>query len=201
MSIGVIRTVQVAFREQRQKILNSLARLTPSRIVNGTSVTLTAAAAHAGSFGLSSALGDPLFGGFQGVRLPPLAATGISITVDNHLEEIWTTHSLKAWPQRQRENSFPQALASSGRTVSGSLRYSTAIDPWIVAERLAGPSALNGGGLVVNFGPCQVTLSEIAWQPSKIDARVEDKPARSLDWTLVAETSDVMPPLEYARQL
>jgi hypothetical protein len=201
MALTIDRGIQPDARAARAAILESFAAQPPARVVGGGSVTLSPSSAASGAFGLSSALGDPLFGGYQGLAMPPLSVTGISITVDNHLTEIWTTHSLlQNGSQAQRQNSFPQALASDGRTISGKIDYTTAIDAWVVAERLPGPSALAGGGLTVDYGCCAVSMPEMAWSPSSGDAEAADKPSRSLDWTMVAEGREDMPPLTFTTQ-
>ena len=150
--------------------------------------------ANSGDFGLASAIQNPIMEGFQGNNLLSAAFTGFSITIDNQLQEVYTAHSLSNDPEiRQMENSYPFALVSQGRKISGSLRYKTPIAPWAVLEKMAGPSSLNGGGMEVDFSDCVIRLPEIAWSPSTSNGDVKSDQTRELNWSLVSETYDSSP--------
>lgn len=197
-ALGLHRDRQVQMRAQSAALRTAFQRKPPSSLQITPSVRVTPLSANAGDFGLAGALGHPLFAGFQGLALPSALLTGFSITIDNQLEEIYTAHSVSLDARtRQRENSLPYALAAQGGRVSGKLSYKGSIEPWALAERLAGPSSLNGGGLRVNFGTFQISLRELAWQPSTSDGNAEGDQTREVAWTLLSETFDASPYLEY----
>ena len=157
-SLSLLRGYQAPLRAIRGTVQSKVAHAPPVRVIEGYAVRISSISAAQGTFGLSAALGDDLFAGWQGLRLESVIVSGISITVDNNLTETWTAHSLDFTnPTRQRRNTHPFALFSGGRTISGKIRYRAPIDPWIVAERLSGPSSLAGGGLVVDYGSFKIT--------------------------------------------
>lgn len=199
VALSVIRSPQIGLRAAQPDLVAAAGAQPPVRVVNAYQVTVASCAAEVGLFGLASAIGDPLVSGYQGLVLPSVLITGVSITVDNRIKPIFTNQSLSDDDgERQRENSLPFTLASEGRTVSGKLSYLSPLKAWQVAERLAGPSSRNGGGLQIDYGTCRLTMPEIAWAPSSGEGEVEGKQTRSLTWTLVADQFLAMPPLEYS---
>ena len=197
-ALRMFRDRQIDLRAERTRIQNEWATLDPIRLVHGFGVRIEAASALAKTFGLSSALGEPLFGGYQGLGLPDCVVTGISITVDNRLKEVYAAHSMARDKQkRQRENCYPWALVSEGRVISGKLTYRAPLDAWLVAERIAGPSALNGGGLKINYGPFSIALSELAWSPSSSQEAAENEMERTLEFVMISDGHNTMPRLEH----
>ncbi len=199
-ALNLFRDRQVDLRSYRDAILSAWAKKPIGRVADSLSASITTTSAQSGNFGLSSSLGHPLFTGFQGLNLPSVIVTGISITISNNLQEVYTAHSRKTGRSRQQENSFPFALASEGRSIEGTIKYRSSLDPWAVAERLSGPSALADGGLKVNYGSCMITIPELAWAPSASESKVDGEQNRTLNWSMVAEGYDDMPRLEYNDQ-
>ena len=190
------RAQQIDLRAQQQSILTAFSRSVPSRKLDPMLIQIRSESANAGAFGLADATDHPLFAGFQGLSLSS-TVTGFSITIDNQLQEVYTAHSLATDPAvRQMENSLPFALVSQGRKVSGTMRYKSPIAPWTLAERLAGPSSINGGGLEVDYGDFVIRLPELAWSPSTSEGDVKSDQTRELQWTLLSENYDVFPELE-----
>ena len=190
------RAQQIELRTQQQGILTAFSRSVPSRKLDPMQIRIRSEAANAGAFGLADATDHPLFAGFQGLSISS-TVTGFSITIDNQLQEVYTAHSLATDPDvRQRENTLPFALVSQGRKVSGTLRYKSPIAPWTLAERLAGPSSLNGGGLEVDYGDFVIRLPELAWSSSTSEGDVKSDQTRELQWTLLSESYDAFPELE-----
>ena len=167
------------------------------RILNGSHVALSPLSGHSGTFGLATALGDPIFRGFQGLNFPPISVTGFSINIDNHITEMRTAHSMKTGTGRIRENAFPYALVSGGRTISGKITYIGPVEPWALVERLAGPSSL-ASGLFVDYGPFSLSIPEIGWSPSSGEGKVGNPQTHTLDWTMVAESYDAIPYMEFS---
>jgi hypothetical protein len=164
-------------------------------------VKLSLSTANTGNFGLATALGDPIMSGFQGQEISDFVIIGVSLTIENNLKEVYTAHSINLNVQkRRRENSYPYALVSEGRTISGKIRYRSPIDFWSNLERIAGPSSINGGGLQIDFGNFKITMNEIAWQPSTGDGNMQTQ-NREISFTMVAETRNEMPLLEFSEQV
>jgi hypothetical protein len=194
-SLRIKRSTQIDLRSEYVDLMTSFSRVTPPlRKVDPMMIQIKPLSANSGDFGLASAIQNPIMEGFQGNNLLSAAFTGFSITIDNQLQEVYTAHSLSNDPEiRQMENSYPFALVSQGRKISGSLRYKTPIAPWAVLEKMAGPSSLNGGGMEVDFSDCVIRLPEIAWSPSTSNGDVKSDQTRELNWSLVSETYDSSP--------
>jgi len=200
-TLNLIRSKQVALRSAREELLTAAAKLGTGRIINGTDVSISNLAAAEGAFGLPTAVGDTIFGGYQGLEIHPITVTSLSLTVDNHLVEIHSSHSLETGTARFRENRMPFALASEGRTISGKITYKSSLEPWAVAERLSGSSSLANGGLIVDFSSFNFEMPEIAWKISSSTGDVNSEEERTLEWTMVAENYDAMPLMGYSEQV
>jgi hypothetical protein len=196
-ALKIKRATQIDLRSEYTDLMTAFSRITPPiRKVDPMMIQIKPLSANSGNFGLATAIQNPLMEGFQGSNLLSTAFTGFSITIDNQLQEVYTSHSLSNDPEiRQMENSYPFALVSQGRKISGSLKYKNPIAPWAALERLAGPSSLNGGGMEVDFSDCVIRLPEIAWSPSTSNGDVKSDQTRELKWSLVSETYDSSPVL------
>lgn len=179
-----------------------------SHIVNGSTIRISPASSKSGAFGLSTPLGDDWFKGYQSLRLP-VNITGLTITIENKLVDAYALHSISLERSvRQRENSFPYAIVSEGRKISGNIKYISPLNPIGVMERLAGPSALvttkdplDGslvtGGLIVDFGGFKLTLPELVWSPSSSSSKISEFQDRTINWALVSDGERIaMPELE-----
>lgn len=199
--INTFRQQQIDLRGVRQTLLTSMSKKGPGREIYGSEITISSTAPTSGEFGLGVALGNELFGGYQGVAIHPITVTGVSVVIDNHLNDLYTSHSTASTiAARNEENNHPLALYSDGRTVSGKITYKSPLEAWAVLERLAGPSSINNGGLIINFGSFMITMNQIAWQPSQSSGKADGDEERTLEWTMLAENYDDMPRLEYATQ-
>jgi hypothetical protein len=200
-ALGVYRDKQIDLANNREQVINNFSITNdPERIINGTNVKLQLASANSGNFGLPTALGDNLFAGFQGLDFADFVVTGVSLTIDNQLKEIYSNHSLKSNVQsRRRENAYPYALYSEGRLITGKIKYRSPIDFFANLERLAGPSSINGGGLTIDYGNFKITLSEIAWEPSTGESNLESL-NREINFTMISENRNSMPSLEFSEQ-
>lgn len=199
--IHTFRQAQVDLREVRQTLLTQLTRKPIGRLIFGSEITISSTAASGGTFGLGEPLDNELFAGYQGTSIFPITITGVSLIVDNQLQDAHTLHSkLTDKSKRHDENNRPLTLYSEGRKITGTITYKSPLESWAVLERLAGPSSVNNGGLVINFGSFKVTLNQLAWRPSKGDGKADAEVERTLEWSMLAETYDDMPTLEYVTQ-
>jgi hypothetical protein len=200
--LNIFRDKQIDLLSRRQALISEVFKIhDPTRIVNGLNIKLSLSDANTGNFGLATALGDPIMSGFQGQAISDFVITGVSLSIENNLKEVYTAHSINLNVQkRRRENSYPYALVSEGRTISGKIRYRSPVDFWSNLERIAGPSSINGGGLQIDFGNFKITMNEIAWQPSTGDGNMQTQ-NREISFTMVAETRNEMPLLEFSEQV
>lgn len=201
-ALRIFRDRQIDIKDKINNIVDNIFKYhSPNRVINGTNVKVSLISGLSGTFGIPTALGDPLFSGLQGLGINDFTIVGVSFTIDNQLKEIYTSHSINRNVQlRRRENSYPFALSSEGRKITGKIKYRSSIDFWKVMERLAGPSSLNGGGLVIDFGSFKITMPEIAWQPSTSSSDMQTV-TREVNFTMISETVDGMPILEFSDQV
>lgn len=199
--LKTFRKQQIDLKSVQQSLLTAMSKKGMGRLIFGSEISLSSTSPDSGNFGLGVALGNDLFGGYQGLSIHPITITGISMTIDNHLADVYTTHSLSQnQTKRNEENSIPMSLYSEGRTISGTITYKSTLDAWAVLERLAGPSSINKGGLIINFGAFQVVVNQVAWSPSKSTGKIDGDVDRKLEWSMLAENYDDMPRLDYSYQ-
>lgn len=200
-ALKVYRDKQIDLMSNRQEIINNFSKINnPLRIISGTNVKIGISTSNSGNFGLLTPLGDDLFSGFQGLDIPEFLITGISLTIDNQLKEIYSNHSLNPDVQlRRRENLYPYALYSEGRLITGKIKYRSPIDFFSNIERLAGPSSINSGGVTIDYGNFKITMNELAWEPSTGDGNLETQ-TREINFTMLSETRNSMPILEFTEQ-
>lgn len=199
--IHTFRQAQIDLREARQTLLTQLTRKPIGRLIFGSEIVISSTNNTDGTFGLGEPLNNELFAGYQGTSIFPITVTGVSLVIDNQLQDAHTLHSLLTdKSKRHDDQNRPLALYSDGRNITGTITYKSPMESWAVLERLAGPSSINNGGLVINFGSFKVTLNQLAWRPSKGDGKADAEVERTLEWSMLAETFDDMPALEYATQ-
>jgi hypothetical protein len=197
-SLRLWRDKQIDLRTQQKNILTAFSTLPPTRKIDPMLITINPKSANIGNFGLATPQNHPLFAGFQGLDYSS-TVTGISITIDNQIQEIYAAHSLSNDPSiRQLENSYPFALVSQGRKISGTLRYKSPIAPFTLMERLAGPSSINGGGIEINYSDFVISLPEIAWSLSTSEGDVKSDQSREIQWTMISENYDEFPELKFS---
>jgi hypothetical protein len=196
------------WRSNQVDILSSFNTLTAQRAtqifrtVEGIAVTTSSGTETipTGQFGLAFPTDDRLFSGFEGLDLPSLGITSSTITIDNAIREVYTPHStLSSFKDRQRDQSYPYALVSDGRKISGRIDYITPIDPWQVAERLTASSKVNGGGVTLDYGCCKVVIPDVVWKASSSHAEASSEAqTRYVEWFMVSDDYNSMPYLEYS---
>lgn len=200
-ALNIYRDRQMDMKNRKQELISNVFSInSPNRIINGTMVKLSLSSYNSGNFGLPTALGDQIVAGFQGLQINNFTIVGVTLTIENQLKEIYTSHSINRDVQlRRRENTYPYALASEGRIISGKIRYRSPIDFWSNFEKIAGPSSINGGGLSIDFGSFSITMNEIAWQPSTDEGNMTSQ-NREISFTMVAENRNAMPVLDFSQQ-
>jgi len=201
-ALRIFRDRQIDLYASKESLKSQMFKIhDPTRVVNGTNVKIYLSNAATGSFGLAAALGDPILSGFQGLQIPEFTVTGVTLTINNQLKEVYTAHSISRDLQtRRRENAYPYALVSEGRVITGTIRYRSPIDFWSNLEKIAGPSSLNGGGLTIDFGNFKIVMDEIAYQPSTGDGDMQTQ-NREISFTMLSETKNGMPLLLFSDQV
>jgi hypothetical protein len=91
------------------------------------------------------------------------------------------------YEERANNNLLPWAYYSEGRKVSGEINYTSPMNPFLLADKLAGPGSINKGGLVYNFGPFYITFDEVVWSPDNSEASVDSNHTKVLKWSIARQ--------------
>ena len=121
----------------------------------------------------------------------------LTLTLDNQLEPVYTLHSIH--PDkfvRFRENLKPYALISNGRKIEGVIKYISPISPYTLAEKLAGPSSINNGGIEVDFGVFKIIFDEVVWSGSKGSSPLSENQTKEIKFSVVTEKLNKIPTLD-----
>jgi hypothetical protein len=165
--------------------------------LNGSIVQIMSVNMVTGDYGMGAVLGNNLVSGNQTIDLPLNLITGITITIENNLQNIYTLHSLKSdLEEKRQENMYPFALVSTGRRISGNITYRHPIDPFVFAEKISGPSGIGNNGMAINFDTFKIIMPQILWSPSTGTGKVNEYQERTLDWVMAADNFNSMPILE-----
>lgn len=198
MSLNIYRDKQLEIKSVVSELLGKYARdMAIGQILNGSLVQILPVDTVSGTYGMGSLLGDNLVSGNQTIDLPLNLITGITITIENNLRNMYSLHSLKNdLVQKRRENIYPFALISEGRRISGNITYRHSIDAFAFAEKLSGPSGIGNKGLAVSFDTFKIIMPQILWSPSTGTGKVNEYQERTLDWVMGADYYNSMPILE-----
>ena len=168
------------------------------RSLMGNEVRINNTSYTSGGFGLTTnAYGHPFFQGFQGLGTTSFLVQEVTLTLDNQLEPVYSLHSIH--PDRYvrfRENLKPYALVSNGRKIEGTIKYISPISPYALAEKLAGPSSINNGGIEIDFGVFKITFDEVVWSGSKGSSPLSESQTKEIKFSVVTEKLNKIPTLD-----
>lgn len=195
---------QSEVRDMRDSLQSSFSSQPPARLVGHGGVTVSSMASPQWSFGLAEPGDDPAFRGFQGLDLEPTSISEITLRVENAIKPVHTLHALGAEPMlalytpvsRERLNSFPFALAVESRQVTGTISYKAPIEPWALAERLAGPSGAGQNGVRYALDTFAMEFPNVVWAPSQGDGRVKEPQERKVQWTMITDAYQAFPEIQ-----
>jgi hypothetical protein len=196
--LNVNRQYQIDVNNNFDTLASNVAKYKVYRGLQGSEVRINNTSFTAGGFGLTTvAYGHPFFQGFQGIGTTSFLVQEFTLTLENQLEPIYTLHSIN--PDRDvrfRENLKPYALVSNGRKIEGTIKYISPISPYTLAEKLAGPSSINNGGIEVDFGVFKITFDEVVWSGSKADSPLSDSQTKEIKFSVVTEKLNKIPTLD-----
>jgi len=196
--LNVNRQYQIDVNNNFDTLASNVAKYKVYRGLQGSEVRINNTSFTAGGFGLTTnAYGHPFFQGFQGIGTTSFLVQEFTLTLENQLEPIYTLHSIN--PDRYvrfRENLKPYALVSNGRKIEGTIKYLSPISPYTLAEKLAGPSSINNGGIEVDFGVFKITFDEVVWSGSKADSPLSDSQTKEIKFSVVTEKLNKIPTLD-----
>jgi hypothetical protein len=183
------RKYQKNFLTDFDTIVNNVNNRRPNYLLSSSLVRLEFSDTDLGYFGLGRATQSKLFRGFQEYDIRDFEINEMSLTISNNLQAVY---SLNAKSNNQindfNKNLQPFAHYSNGRSITGSITYSSPIKPWLFAEKLSGISSINKNGIRFNFGPFELNLPEIVWTPESSSSSVENVQTKKLSWSVVNKT-------------
>ena len=196
-------------REYQKNILENFSSLVedinnrrPNYLLNGTQVSIQSTRDNSGTFGLGSAKDSKLFRGFQEQLIRDFEINEVTLDFSNNLQPIYTLNSKKNNKiENFNKNLQPYAYFSNGRSITGSIKYSSPIKPWLFAEKLSGSSSINKNGLIIDFGPFKLTLPEIAWTPENSTSSVTEVQQKNVSFSVISNKIFFDPYLEPTGEL
>jgi hypothetical protein len=196
--LNVNRQYQIDVNDNFDTLASNVSKYKVYRSLQGSEVRINNTTYTAGGFGLTTnAYGHPFFQGFQGIGTTSFLVQEFTLTLDNSLEPVYALHSIN--PDsfvRFRENLKPYGLVSNGRKIEGTIKYISPISPYTLAEKLAGPSSINNGGIEVDFGVFKITFDEVVWSGSKADSPLSDSQTKEIKFSVVTEKLNKIPTLD-----
>ena len=198
--LNVNRQFQIDVDSNFDTLASNVSKYKVYRGLQGSEVRINNTSYTAGGFGLTTvAFGHPFFQGFQGIGTTSFLVQEFTLTIENQLEPVYSLHSINPDKYvRFRENLKPYALISNGRKIEGIIKYISPISPYALAEKLAGPSSINNGGIEVDFGVCKITFDEVVWSGSKASSPISDSQTKEIKFSVVTEKLVKTPTLDYS---
>lgn len=171
-----------------ETILTNVNDRKPNFLINGSQVSIENSRIESSEFTLGDIKNSPLFRGYQESLIRDFEVNSFEINFDNNLQAVYSLNAKSnSFDKNFIKNLQPYAYYSNGRNISGSIKYSSPLKPWLFAEKLAGPPSLNKQDLIVNFGPFKLTLPEIVWSPDSSESSVEEVHKKSVSFTVATE--------------
>jgi hypothetical protein len=196
--LNINRQYQIDVSNNFDTLASNVSKYKVLRSLQGSEVRINNTSFTAGGFGLTTnAFGNPFFQGFQGIGTTSFLVQEFTLTLENQLEPVYSLHSIH--PDkfvRFRENLKPYALVSNGRKIEGTIKYISPISPYALAEKLAGPSSINNGGIEIDFGVFKITFDEVVWSGSKASSPLSDSQTKEIKFSVVTEKLNKIPTLD-----
>jgi len=185
------RKYQKNFFNNFDTIMSNINNRKPNYLLNSSLVTVSNSQSSTSNFtfNLGDAKTSKLFHGFQEYDLRDFEITEMTIDIKNNLEPVYSLNSKSSDnTENFNKNLQPYAYYSNGRSISGTVKYNSPMKPWLLAERLSGPSNINKSGILFNFGPFTLELPQITWTPDSTNSTVESVQNKSISWSVVVDS-------------
>jgi hypothetical protein len=193
------RKYQKNFFSDLDSIVEKINDRRPNYLINGATVSLSSGQNSNTEyrFNLGDATTSKLFHGFEEYDMYDFEITEVTLNIKNDLQPVYSLNSKSSDNTTNfNKNLQPYAYYSNGRSISGTIKYNSPMKPWLVAERLSGQSAINKGGIVINFGPFKLELPDITWTPDSTNSSMEQVQNKSVSFTVATDDLDFAPYLK-----
>jgi len=185
------RKYQKNFFNNFDTIISNINDRKPNYLLNSTLVSVSNSQASTSNytFNLGDAKTSKLFHGYQEYDLRDFEIVEMTIDFKNNLEPVYSLNSKSSdTTENFNKNLQPYAYYSNGRTISGTVKYNSPMKPWLLAERLSGPSNINKSGIKFDFGPFTLELPQVTWSPDSSNSSVDNVQSHSISWSVVVDS-------------
>jgi hypothetical protein len=185
------RKYQKNFFNNFDTIMSNINDRKPNYLLNSTLVSVSNSQASTSNytFNLGDAKTSKLFHGYQEYDLRDFEIVEMTIDFKNNLEPVYSLNSKSSdTTENFNKNLQPYAYYSNGRTISGTVKYNSPMKPWLLAERLSGPSNINKSGIKFDFGPFTLELPQVTWSPDSSNSSVDNVQSHSISWSVVVDS-------------
>jgi hypothetical protein len=179
------RRYQVNFRDNFNSIMANITKRRPNYLLNSSLLRLYRTTPEVGYFNLGLAEDYKLFRGYQERHFRDFEINEMSLEISNNLQTVYTSNSKNSKDvENLRKNLQPYAYYSNGRTIEGTIKYSSPIKPWLFEEVLSGPGSNNSGGIIYDFGPFKLTLPDVVWARQLSSSSMDQVHQKTVSWSV-----------------
>lgn len=180
---------QIDLTQNFNTIISNLSKRKPHFKLHGSRFRIENTTTTPDYFKLGFATDDSFFNGYEGLNIPNFTINSISLDLVNNLEPVYTLHSkMNSYAQRFGHNMLPLGYYSKGRKISGEINFTSPMSPFALADKLAGFSSVNNGGIRYNFGPFKIEFDEVTWSPDNSSASVDTNHTKIVKWSIATDS-------------
>jgi len=184
--LNIDRKYQIDMLSQFDEFVSNVVKRKPTQIINGSQIRLSKTSpSYTYNFGLGQAITSKLFRGYQERDFSNFIVNEFTLDISNNLKPVYTMNAQSTTEPDLNKNRNPYAYVSDGRTISGTITYTSPMKPWLFAEVMTGPSAINNGGLIINLGPASIELPDIVYHADSSTSDVDQNHQKKVSWSVV----------------
>lgn len=179
------RKYQVNFRDNFNSIMANITKRRPNYLLNSSLLRLYRTTPEVGYFNLGLPEDYKFFRGYQERHFRDFEINEMSLEISNNLQTVYTSNSKNNRDvENFRKNLQPYAYYSNGRSIEGTIKYSSPIKPWLFEEVLSGPGSNNSGGIIYDFGPFKLTLPDVVWARQSSTSSMDQVHQKVVTWSV-----------------
>ena len=180
---------QIDLTQNFNTIIASLTKRKPHYKLHGSKFRIENTTTTPDYFKLGFATDDSFYSGYEGLNITNFTINSISLDLTNNLEPVYTLHSkMDSYAQRFNHNMLPVGYYSKGRKISGEINFTSPMSPFALADKLAGFSSVNNGGIRYNFGPFKIEFIKVTWSPDNSQASMDTNHTKIVKWSIATDS-------------
>lgn len=180
------RKYQIDMLSNFNDFVANVVKRKPTQVINGSQIRLNKTSpSYTYNFGLGQAVSSKMFYGYQERDFSNLIVNEFTLEINNNLKPVYTMNAQSTTELDLNKNRNPYAYVSEGRSISGTITYTSPMKPWLFAEVLTGPSGINNGGLIIDLGPASIELPDIVYHAESSTSSVTENHQKKISWSVV----------------